>query len=115
MADQDQMRQVLLNVLLNAGEAMPQGGDLRVASRMDAARTGIEVRISDSGPGIPDDVKRRLFEPFFTTKKMGTGLGLAIAYGIMERHKGQLRVETTLGKGTTFTIALPIQGAVDDD
>jgi signal transduction histidine kinase len=60
-------------------------------------------------------VKTRLFEPFFTTKKMGTGLGLAIAYGIMERHKGQLRVDTESGRGTSFTIALPIRGPVDDD
>jgi len=115
MADNDQMRQVVLNIVLNAGEAMAQGGELRVTSRVDAAQKGIELRISDSGPGIPNDVKTRLFEPFFTTKKMGTGLGLAIAYGIMERHKGQLRVETEPGRGTSFTVALPIRGPVDDD
>jgi len=115
LADNDQMRQVVLNIVLNASEAMPQGGALRVASKVDATETGIELRISDSGPGIPNDVKARLFEPFFTTKKMGTGLGLAIAYGIMERHKGQLRVDTARDRGTTFTIALPIRGPVDDD
>jgi len=115
LADNDQMRQVVLNIVLNAGEAMAQGGELRVTSKVDATQKGIELRISDSGPGIPNDVKARLFEPFFTTKKAGTGLGLAIAYGIMERHKGQLRVDTAQGRGTTFTIALPIRGPVDDD
>lgn len=115
LADNDQMRQVVLNIVLNAGEAMAQGGELRVTSKVNATQKGIELRISDSGPGIPNDVKTRLFEPFFTTKKTGTGLGLAIAYGIMERHKGQLRVDTAPGKGTTFIISLPIRGPVDDD
>jgi signal transduction histidine kinase len=73
------------------------------------------VRISDAGPGIPDEVLPRIFEPFFTTKKTGTGLGLAVAYGIMERHQGELRVETARSMGTTFTIRLPIEGTTDDD
>jgi two-component system NtrC family sensor kinase len=115
LADNDQMRQVMLNIVLNAGEAMAQGGELRVTSKVDATHKGIELRISDTGPGIPNAVKARLFEPFFTTKKTGTGLGLAIAYGIVERHKGRLRVETAPGDGTTFIISLPIRGPVDDD
>jgi two-component system NtrC family sensor kinase len=109
------MRQVMLNIVLNAGEAMAQGGELRVTSKVDAMHKGIELRISDTGPGIPNAVKARLFEPFFTTKKTGTGLGLAIAYGIVERHKGRLRVDTAPGDGTTFVISLPIRGPVDDD
>jgi two-component system NtrC family sensor kinase len=115
LADADQMRQVVLNIVLNAGDAMAEGGDLRVTSTRDAARQGIELRISDSGPGIPADVRSRLFEPFFTTKKTGTGLGLAIAYGIVERHNGQLRVDSAPGRATTFAISLPIRGPVDDD
>jgi len=115
LADNDQMRQVVLNIVLNAGDAMPNGGELRVTSTLDATGNAIDVRIADSGPGIPNDVKAKLFEPFFTTKKTGTGLGLAIAYGIMQRHAGQLHVTTVPGRGTTFTIALPIRGPVDDD
>jgi len=65
------------------------------------------LRISDTGPGIPAEIQDKLFEPFFTTKKTGTGLGLAIAYGIMERHKGSLRVESSLGHGTTIVVVLP--------
>jgi two-component system NtrC family sensor kinase len=115
LADVDQIRQVVLNVVLNAAEAMVQGGELRIASLSDASRKSVEVRISDTGPGIPDEIRARIFEPFFTTKKTGTGLGLAVAYGIMERHQGELRLETARGMGTTFTMSLPIEGTADDD
>jgi two-component system NtrC family sensor kinase len=115
LADADQIRQVVLNIVLNAAEAMVQGGELRIASSSDATRKAVEVRISDTGPGIPDEVRARIFEPFFTTKKTGTGLGLAVAYGIMERHQGALVIDTARGKGTTFTIRLPIEGVVEDD
>lgn len=106
MADGDQMRQVVLNIILNAADAMQQGGKLRIASRHDARSKTVLIKISDTGPGIPEEMKSRLFEPFFTTKKTGTGLGLAIAYGIVERHRGTLRVESELGRGTTFLITL---------
>ena len=115
LADADQMRQVVLNIVLNAAEAMVQGGELRVSSSPDIARKSVELRISDTGPGIPDDVRARIFEPFFTTKKTGTGLGLAVAYGIIERHHGQIRIDTARGRGTTFTISVPIGGTADDD
>jgi len=115
LADADQMRQVVLNIVLNAAEAMSQGGELRVSSALDPSRRGIEVRIGDTGPGIPDEVRSRVFEPFFTTKKTGTGLGLAVAYGIMERHHGELTIDTARGQGTTFTIRLPLEGRPDDD
>ena len=115
LADADQMRQVVLNIVLNAAEAMVEGGELRLSSSSDAAARTIDVVIADSGPGIPDDVRARIFEPFFTTKKTGTGLGLAVAYGIMERHRGELLIDTARGRGTTFTIRLPIEGTVDDD
>lgn len=114
LADADQMRQVVLNIVLNAAEAMAGGGGLRVSSRADATAKTVELRFSDTGPGIPDDVRARIFEPFFTTKRTGTGLGLSIAYGIMERHHGTLQVESARGQGTTFVLILPI-GPVDDD
>jgi two-component system, NtrC family, sensor kinase len=106
LADADQMRQVVLNIILNAADAMPQGGEIRVRSYSESKSNQVILRISDTGPGIPPEILDKLFEPFFTTKKTGTGLGLAIAYGIMERHKGALKVESTLGHGTTIIVTL---------
>jgi signal transduction histidine kinase len=88
---------------------------VRVASSPDTAKNAVELRISDTGPGIPDEVRARIFEPFFTTKKTGTGLGLAVAYGIIERHHGQIRIDTARAKGTTFSVSVPIGGTADDD
>ncbi|HTY63398.1 MAG TPA: cache domain-containing protein [Acidobacteriota bacterium] len=107
LADADQMRQVVLNIILNAADAMPQGGTIRVHSSYEPATKHAVLRISDTGPGIPAEIQNRMFEPFFTTKKTGTGLGLAIVYGIMERHKGSLRVESASGRGTTMVVTLP--------
>ncbi|HUI69197.1 MAG TPA: cache domain-containing protein [Spirochaetia bacterium] len=115
MADRDQMRQVVLNIVLNAAEAMPKGGSIRIFSHNDQATRQIEVTIADSGPGIPDEIKGKLFEPFFTTKKSGTGLGLAIAYGIMERHKGTIKVESQRGKGTTISLHIPTDQQDSDE
>jgi two-component system, NtrC family, sensor kinase len=106
LADADQMRQVVLNIILNAADAMPQGGEIRLRSLFEAKTNQVKLRISDTGPGIPVDIQDKLFEPFFTTKKTGTGLGLAIAYGIMERHKGSLKIESALGHGTTIIMSL---------
>jgi two-component system NtrC family sensor kinase len=112
MADRDQMRQVVLNTVLNAAEAMPNGGAIRVTSKVDSATGFVELSIRDTGPGIPEEIKSKLFEPFFTTKKSGTGLGLAIAYGIMERHKGTIDVDSAPGRGTTIILRIP---ADDED
>jgi two-component system NtrC family sensor kinase len=106
LADADQMRQVVLNIILNAADAMPQGGTLRIRSYSEPKSHHVALRISDTGPGIPIEIQDKLFEPFFTTKRTGTGLGLAIAYGIMERHKGQLKVESSPGHGTAFVVLL---------
>jgi two-component system NtrC family sensor kinase len=113
MADGDQMRQVILNIVLNAADAMPQGGTLRITSAQEATG-GVTLQIADTGKGIPDEIRDRLFEPFFTTKSSGTGLGLAIAYGIVEQHKGTLTVESVPGRGTTIVITLPVSDGDHD-
>lgn len=115
MADQDQIQQVFLNIVLNASEAMSQGGRLTISSRSLPVEGAVEVRFQDTGPGIPDDLKDKIFEPFFTTKNTGTGLGLSIAYGIIERHHGALRVEGSPGKGTTIIITLPTESKEPED
>jgi two-component system, NtrC family, sensor kinase len=107
LADADQMRQVVLNIILNAADAMPQGGRIRIQSSLEPKTRHVVLRISDTGPGIPAEIQNRMFEPFFTTKRTGTGLGLAIVYGIMERHKGSLSVESAPGRGTTMIVTLP--------
>ena len=114
-ADADQMRQVLLNIFLNASDAMVKGGTLSIRSLFDAKTNRVILRISDTGTGIPIEIQDKLFEPFFTTKQNGTGLGLAIAYGIMERHKGELRVESVPGQGTTISVILPAEAKSIDD
>ncbi|HPP06457.1 MAG TPA: ATP-binding protein, partial [Syntrophorhabdaceae bacterium] len=91
--------------ILNAAQAMEGNGRLIITTTKD--KKYIKIRIQDTGPGIPPEVMANLFSPFFTTKEKGTGLGLAISYGIIERHKGKIDVETELGKGTIFTICLP--------
>ena len=106
MADKDQIRQVVLNLVLNAADAMPEGGKFIIRSKVIGEH--IELVFADTGVGIPDEIKEKIFEPFVTTKKSGTGLGLSIAYGIIERHKGEISVESELKKGTTFKIILPI-------
>jgi len=115
MADRDQMRQVVLNIVLNAAEAVPHGGEISVISRIDRASNYVCLSITDTGPGIPEEIRSRLFEPFFTTKTSGTGLGLAIAYGIMERHKGTIAVSSALGKGTTISLCLPVNNKEGDE
>jgi two-component system NtrC family sensor kinase len=108
-ANAGQVRQVFLNLILNAVQAMPGGGELRVSSRnrADGFAEGVEVRVSDTGTGIPEDVAKQVFQPFFTTKEDGTGLGLAIVHGIVREHDGKVEVETEVGHGSTFTIFLP--------
>jgi two-component system, NtrC family, sensor kinase len=101
----DQLRQVFLNLVLNAIDAMPDGGTLTV--RTQAAPTVAVVEIQDTGIGIPDDVRSHLFEPFWTNKPNGTGLGLSISAHIVTQHGGQIDVESVPGEGSTFRVALP--------
>ena len=107
--DAGQVQQALLVIMLNAVEAMPHGGILHIESTFDAADRVGRVVIRDDGPGIPADVLAHIFEPFFTTKDegKGTGLGLPIALGIVQQHGGNIEVDSTPQKGTTFTVLLP--------
>ncbi|EFO78986.1 GAF sensor signal transduction histidine kinase [Oscillochloris trichoides DG-6] len=111
IAHADQLRQVFLNIILNACDAMPDGGDLRVRTRMLQARheapTTIEIDICDTGAGIPPEHLPHLFEPFYTTKTHGTGLGLAISAHIISQHNGRILVESEVCQGSTFSILLP--------
>ncbi|MCU0227868.1 MAG: ATP-binding protein [Bryobacterales bacterium] len=101
------LQQVLLNLFLNARDAMPEGGCLRVETTFDADQ--VFVRVTDTGLGIPPEIASRIFDPFYTTKVpgKGTGLGLSISYGIIREHGGIIEVASRLGEGTTFTITLP--------
>ena len=105
-----QINQVFLNLLVNAAQAIPQKGEITL--RTGQVGDEVFVAIADTGIGIPAENLARLFEPFFTTKPVGkgTGLGLSIAYGIVHKHGGRIEVASTLGKGTTFTVWLPVNG-----
>lgn len=105
--DFGQMQQSLLNIILNARDAMPGGGSIRVRLEQDTFQA--VVSIVDDGPGMTEEVRSRAFEPFFTTKERGagTGLGLAIAYGIVRGHKGTISLDSSPGNGSVFTISLP--------
>jgi len=107
-ADPGQLQQVFLNFIINARDAMEEGGTLTISSSAGDDKW-LEVRFADTGCGIPEDKIEEIFKPLFTTKEegKGTGLGLSISQDIIERHKGTIEVESTLGKGTTFTIRLP--------
>ena len=108
-----QIEQILVNLVLNAKQAMPNGGRLKVEVGENAAGDTVEVRIADSGQGIAPENLRLIFEPFFTTKTPdehgsgGTGLGLSVYRQIIEQHHGRIRVESVVGKGCTFTVKLP--------
>ncbi|MBN1487644.1 MAG: response regulator [Anaerolineae bacterium] len=103
----NQLIQVFLNIIINAIEAMPDGGTLWVGTAYHSDRDQIVAAIRDSGPGIAPEVREHLFEPFHTTKTTGTGLGLTISYGIIERHQGIIEIESPPGSGTTFIVRLP--------
>lgn len=107
LADADQMSQVLINLIMNAVHAMPDGGTLRVDLAQE--KDMVKLTVADTGHGIPRDVVKKVFDPFFTTKEFGkgTGLGLTVVKGIIEEHQGSIVVESEEGKGTTFTIRLP--------
>jgi two-component system NtrC family sensor kinase len=94
---------------------MPEGGKLIVLDKVSEDKKSIEISFADTGEGISKENLNKIFEPFFTTKKVGqgTGLGLSVSYGIVKDHGGDIQVESTVGKGTTFTIVLPVRSAED--
>ena len=108
-----QIEQILVNLVINARQAMPDGGRLRIEVRENVAGETVEVKIADTGVGIAPENLRQIFEPFFTTKRPdecgrgGTGLGLSVCRQIIEQHHGRIRVESVVGKGSTFTLKLP--------
>ena len=107
-----QLQQVFLNILMNSIQAMPNGGEIKISSKLIQLHKNeyCVVKISDSGAGIPKSIKDKIFDPFFTTKDKdkGTGLGLSIAYGIIKAHNGKIEVKSENGKGTQFILTFPI-------
>ncbi len=109
-ADWALLEQVFLNLVLNAIEAMPEGGEIRISGKTD--ESFVEVMVWDRGSGIPDEMKKKILDPFFTTKETGTGLGLSIAYNIVKTHGGRLYFSSSEKMGTVFTVRLP-RGSMD--
>ena len=105
-----QLNQVFMNLLVNAGQAIEHQGEIKITTRI--IDNAIHISIKDSGEGIPQENLEKLFDPFFTTKPIGTGtgLGLSISYNIIKKHKGEIKVNSEIGKGTTFTVILPLAG-----
>jgi signal transduction histidine kinase len=112
--DANQIQQVILVLMVNAGEAMAKGGKLQVTTEFDEGAEQGAVRVKDTGSGIPQEVLPHIFDPFFTTKEdqNRTGLGLAVAHSIVEQHAGEISVRSTPGEGTEFRVALPASAAV---
>ena len=109
-ADANQLSQVLMNLLLNAAEATPEGGKITISASKLTYVDSLEIRVSDTGCGIPADVLPHVFEPFFTTKKgKGTGLGLSISQAYVRSHGGEMRVDSVVNHGTTITLTLPVR------
>jgi two-component system NtrC family sensor kinase len=112
--DRNKIQQVFWNLLLNACEAMPEGGQITVSSSLSEDEKTIAVHFADSGIGIPKENLSKLFDPFFTTKSSGTGLGLAVSYGIIEQHQGRIEVKSEVGRGTVFTLSFPVEARPED-
>ena len=112
--DKNKIQQVFWNLMLNACEAMPGGGQLLISDKLSADKKYIEVSFIDNGAGISKENLNKLFDPFFTTKGSGTGLGLAITYGIIEQHEGKVEVKSEIGQGTVFTLSFPVEDQTGD-
>jgi CheY-like chemotaxis protein len=107
MGNPSEMREVLTNIIFNSVDAMPKGGKLTVSTQPQT-EDWVEVRVSDTGIGMTEEVKKRVFDPFFTTKGVtNSGLGMSVSYGIIKRHGGEILIESEPGKGTTFILHLP--------
>ena len=114
LGDEIELREALANLVLNAVDSMPEGGDLTLRAR--AAGGSVELRVIDNGSGMTEAVRRQCFEPFFTTKsEAGTGMGTSVVHGIVRRHNGEISVDSAPGQGTTFTIVLPAASVVETE
>jgi two-component system NtrC family sensor kinase len=109
MADRDQLKQVFFNIVVNASEAMSNGGSIKIRTEWIPERSQVAIYFEDNGPGISPENLDKLFDPFFTTKEMGTGLGLAISYGIIKVHRGNIEIKSKLGEGSQVVITLPVE------
>ena len=112
--DTSKIRQVLWNLMINASEAMPDGGKLIISTSLSENEKKVVIKITDTGKGIPKENINKLFDPFFTTKESGSGLGLAVTYGIIQQHQGSIKADSEVGRGTTFTVVLPISSNLNN-
>lgn len=106
--DREEMKKALVNIILNGIQAISSGGKINISGSLDNSGREYIIKVKDTGPGISEENLSKIFQPYFTTKEKGTGLGLAIAYRIINDHKGKIEVESRAGKGTTFTVRLPV-------
>ncbi|MBN1318526.1 MAG: hypothetical protein JXA42_23805, partial [Anaerolineales bacterium] len=120
-ANADRLKQVFINLALNAADAMPAGGVLRVGTMLDMIekigekpRPAVRIDLSDTGKGMSQEVRSHIFEPFYSTKQSGSGLGLPISYGIIKAHGGYIVVESQEGEGSTFSVFIPIEQVEQD-
>jgi signal transduction histidine kinase len=115
MANPQQLNQVFINILVNAAQSIEKMGEIRISTKQVDGY--VQINISDTGCGISEENLTKIFDPFYTTKGVGkgTGLGMNIAYNIIQKHKGDIHVESRVGKGTTFLISLPVESLGDDE
>jgi signal transduction histidine kinase len=111
--NRNQLEQVLINIILNAIQAMGRGGKLKIDLQTDLKNGRVVIAVQDNGPGMSRDILKHILEPFYTTKKDGTGLGLSVSYGIIKDHGGDIKIESREGKGTTVKVILPL--ALEDN
>jgi signal transduction histidine kinase len=109
MADSDLLKQAALNIVVNALEAMPKGGELRFESSIEGEE--VQIRIADSGSGIPPEKRDKIFQLYFTTKKKGSGIGLAMTFRIVQLHNGKIDFVSEPGKGTAFLLRFPLENS----
>lgn len=116
VVDETQMKQVFMNLIINAVQAMPDGGAIRIAIGLDRGRNRLNVSVADTGVGVAEKHFLRIFDPFFTTKAAdkGTGLGLSVSYGLVQQHGGDITVNSESGKGSTFTVSLPLKAESEE-
>jgi signal transduction histidine kinase len=112
-ADPEQLKEVIVNIIVNACEAMGRGGTITIQEQVvsgDSMPPSARIKISDTGPGIPSNIIEKILQPFFTTKEQGTGLGLSIAARVIAEHNGRIDISSAAGHGATFLISLPVKG-----